>query len=45
MTRLYHWNNVMYHWNNVMVGSQYRSRRVPDVFHRDVYVFLGIPRV
>lgn len=30
----------MYHWNNAAVGSQYRCRRVPDVFRRDVFGFL-----
>ncbi len=30
----------LYHWNNAAIGSQYRSKRVPDEFKREVYSFL-----
>lgn len=35
----------LYHWNNAEVGSQYRSRRVPDLHRRDVYAFLAMLHV
>jgi UDP-MurNAc hydroxylase len=30
----------LYHWNNAEIGSQYRSRRVPDVYKPEVYRLL-----
>ena len=35
----------LYHWNNAEVGSQYRSRRVPDRYRPDVYRFLNMFQV
>jgi UDP-MurNAc hydroxylase len=35
----------LYHWNNAEVGSQYRSRRVPDVYRAEVYQFLQMFQV
>lgn len=31
----------LYHWNNAAIGSQYRSKRVPDVYNPHVYSFLN----
>jgi UDP-MurNAc hydroxylase len=31
----------LYHWNNAEVGSQYRVKRVPDIYDREVYNFLN----
>jgi UDP-MurNAc hydroxylase len=30
----------LYHWNNAEVGSQYRVKRVPDVYNAEVFNFL-----
>ncbi|MEJ0037608.1 MAG: MBL fold metallo-hydrolase [Gammaproteobacteria bacterium] len=35
----------LYHWNNAEIGSHYRTRRVPDVFIRQVYDFLDMLQV
>ncbi len=31
----------LYHWNNAAIGSQYRCRRVPDVFKREAFNVLN----
>jgi UDP-MurNAc hydroxylase len=31
----------LYHWNNAEVGSQYRVRRVPDIYNVEVFNFLN----
>lgn len=31
----------MYHWNNAAIGSQYRVKRVPDEYDRNVFNFLN----
>lgn len=31
----------VFHWNNAEIGSQYRTRRVPDSFNRDARAFLN----
>ena len=31
----------VYHWNNAEVGSQFATRRVPNVFNRNVQSFLN----
>jgi len=31
----------IYHWNNALIGSQYKCRRVPDVYKRESYDFLN----
>ena len=35
----------VFHWNNAEVGSQYQTRRVPDVFDRDAQAFLNFLHV
>ena len=31
----------VFHWNNAEVGSQYLTRRIPDIFRREVQGFLN----
>ena len=31
----------LFHWNNAEIGSQYRTRRVPDAHDRDVQAYLN----
>jgi len=31
----------VYHWNNAEVGSQFNTRRVPNVFNRQAQSFLN----
>lgn len=31
----------LFHWNNAEIGSQYRTRRVPDLHDRDVQAYLN----
>jgi hypothetical protein len=31
----------LYHWNNAEIGSQYLTKRVPDVYNREVFSFLN----
>jgi UDP-MurNAc hydroxylase len=35
----------LYHWNNAVGGSQFRSRRTPDVYRRDVADFIDVLQV
>jgi UDP-MurNAc hydroxylase len=31
----------LHHWNNAEIGSQYKVKRVPDLYNREVYNFLN----